>query len=484
MRMKRRTVEILLSLLPVIILIVMLALVIRAFGSDALNGGSQVSLLISAGVCSAISLLYFRIPWKTLEESIMRSVGSVTTAIIILLMIGAISGVWILSGVVPTLIHYGLMLIHLMLIHPKFFLVTTCIICAIVSVLTGSSWSTIATIGIALQGIGQAQGFSSGLIAGAIISGAYFGDKMSPLSDTTVLASTMSDVPLFSHIRYMMYTVVPTMVITLVIFTIIGFSYSVSDATLINLYQQLLQEHFNLSPWLMIVPLLTILMIVKKWPAVIVLFLSSLLGAIFALIFQPHILAEVAGTTEINAYSQFVGVMRGMYDITAIDMGHPQVSELVSTRGMTGMLSTIYLILCAMCFGGVMTSSGMLQRITHLILPFTRSRTSLVASTVSTGFFMDCMVADQYLSIILTANMFKGVYHRRGYEERLMSRSIEDSATVTSPLIPWSSCGMTQATILGVPTLTYLPYCFFNIISPLMSIIVAAIGYKIFRKKR
>ena len=479
MRMKRRTVEILLSLLPVIILIVMLALVIRAFGSDALNGGSQVSLLISAGVCSAISLLYFRIPWKTLEESIMRSVGSVTTAIIILLMIGAISGVWILSGVVPTLIHYGLMLIH-----PKFFLVTTCIICAIVSVLTGSSWSTIATIGIALQGIGQAQGFSSGLIAGAIISGAYFGDKMSPLSDTTVLASTMSDVPLFSHIRYMMYTVVPTMVITLVIFTIIGFSYSVSDATLINLYQQLLQEHFNLSPWLMLVPLLTILMIVKKWPAVIVLFLSSLLGAIFALIFQPHILAEVAGTTEINAYSQFVGVMRGMYDITAIDMGHPQVSELVSTRGMTGMLNTIYLILCAMCFGGVMTSSGMLQRITHLILPFTRSRTSLVASTVSTGFFMDCMVADQYLSIILTANMFKGVYHRRGYEERLMSRSIEDSATVTSPLIPWSSCGMTQATILGVPTLTYLPYCFFNIISPLMSIIVAAIGYKIFRKKR
>ena len=434
----------------------MLALVIRAFGSDALNGGSQVSLLISAGVCSAISLLYFRIPWKTLEESIMRSVGSVTTAIIILLMIGAISGVWILSGVVPTLIHYGLMLIH-----PKFFLVTTCIICAIVSVLTGSSWSTIATIGIALLGIGQAQGFSSGLIAGAIISGAYFGDKMSPLSDTTVLASTMSDVPLFSHIRYMMYTVVPTMVITLVIFTIIGFSYSVSDATLINLYQQLLQEHFNLSPWLMIVPLLTILMIVKKWPAVIVLFLSSLLGAIFALIFQPHILAEVAGTNEINAYSQFVGVMRGMYDITAIDMGHPQVSELVSTRGMTGMLNTIY-----------------------LILPFTRSRTSLVASTVSTGFFMDCMVADQYLSIILTANMFKGVYHRRGYEERLMSRSIEDSATVTSPLIPWSSCGMTQATILGVPTLTYLPYCFFNIISPLMSIIVAAIGYKIFRKKR
>ena len=298
MRMKRRTVEILLSLLPVIILIVMLALVIRAFGSDALNGGSQVSLLISAGVCSAISLLYFRIPWKTLEESIMRSVGSVTTAIIILLMIGAISGVWILSGVVPTLIHYGLMLIH-----PKFFLVTTCIICAIVSVLTDSSWSTIATIGIALLGIGQAQGFSSGLIAGAIISGAYFGDKMSPLSDTTVLASTMSDVPLFSHIRYMMYTVVPTMVITLVIFTIIGFSYSVSDATLINLYQQLLQEHFNLSPWLMIVPLLTILMIVKKWPAVIVLFLSSLLGAIFALIFQPHILAEVAGTRH-DGYAQ------------------------------------------------------------------------------------------------------------------------------------------------------------------------------------
>jgi NhaC family Na+:H+ antiporter len=475
--MKSKKIEILLSLVPVVVLIILLATVIRVFGSASLDGGSQVALLVAAGVCTAISILYFHIPWKQLEEGVKKSVGSVTSAIIILLMIGAISGVWILSGVVPTLIHYGLMLIH-----PKFFLVTTCIICAIVSVLTGSSWSTIATIGIALLGIGQAQGFSSGLIAGAIISGAYFGDKMSPLSDTTVLASTMSEVPLFSHIRYMMYTVVPTMIITLIIFTVIGLEYSVTDATMIQIYQESLQSHFNLSPWLMIVPVVPLLMIAKRWPAVIVLFLSSLLGALFALLFQPHILAEVAGTTEISAYSQFTGVMRGLYDITSIDMGHQQVSDLVATRGMTGMLNTIYLILCAMCFGGLMTTSGMLQRITSLILPFTRTRTSLVASTVSTGFFMDCMVADQYLSIILTANMFKGVFKRNGYEERLMSRSIEDSATVTSPLIPWSSCGMTQATILGVPTLTYLPYCFFNIISPLMSITVAAIGYKIYRR--
>ena len=475
--MKSKKIEILLSLVPVVVLIILLATVIRVFGSASLDGGSQVALLVAAGVCTAISVLYFHIPWKQLEEGVKKSVGSVTSAIIILLMIGAISGVWILSGVVPTLIHYGLMLIH-----PKFFLVTTCIICAVVSVLTGSSWSTIATIGIALLGIGQAQGFSSGLIAGAIISGAYFGDKMSPLSDTTVLASTMSEVPLFSHIRYMMYTVVPTMIITLIIFTVIGLEYSVTDATMIQVYQESLQSHFNLSPWLMIVPVITLLMIAKRWPAVIVLFLSSLLGALFALLFQPHILAEVAGTTEISAYSQFTGVMRGLYDITSIDMGHQQVSDLVATRGMTGMLNTIYLILCAMCFGGLMTTSGMLQRITSLILPFTRTRTSLVASTVSTGFFMDCMVADQYLSIILTANMFKGVFKRNGYEERLLSRSIEDSATVTSPLIPWSSCGMTQATILGVPTLTYLPYCFFNIISPLMSITVAAIGYKIYRR--
>ena len=475
--MKKGTVEILLSLLPVVVLIAMLSVVIRVFGSGALNGGSQVSLLLAAGVCCAISILYFHIPWTKLEEGVKKSVGSVTSAILILLMIGAISGVWILSGVVPVLIHYGLMLIH-----PKFFLVTTCIICAIVSVLTGSSWSTIATIGIALLGIGQAQGFSSGLIAGAIISGAYFGDKMSPLSDTTVLASTMSEVPLFSHIRYMVYTVVPTMVISLLIFTIIGFNYTVSDATLIDTYQHSLEQHFNLSPWLLLVPLATIILIAKRLPAVIVLFLSSLLGAIFALLFQPHILAEVAGTSDVSAYSQFAGVMQGMYDETAIDMGHPQVSELVATRGMKGMLNTIYLILCAMCFGGVMTSSGMLQRITSLILPFTRSRGSLVASTVSTGFFMNCMVADQYLSIILTSNMYKDVFKHRGYENRLMSRSIEDSATVTSPLIPWSSCGMTQATILGVPTLTYLPYCFFNYLSPLMSITVAIIGYKIYKR--
>ena len=481
MRMKRRTVEILLSLLPVIILIVMLALVIRAFGSDALNGGSQVSLLISAGVCSAISLLYFRIPWKTLEESIMRSVGSVTTAIIILLMIGAISGVWILSGVVPTLIHYGLMLIH-----PKFFLVTTCIICAIVSVLTGSSWSTIATIGIALLGIGQAQGFSSGLIAGAIISGAYFGDKISPMSDTTVLASSINKVNLFEHIRYMCITTVPSFVITLIIFTVLGLTHSGASAGEMEVYTSTLQSKFNITPFLMIVPIISIILIWRRLPALMVLSLSALAAAVAALVFQGGIVEEigrgVTGGSPVKVY--FAGIVEMVYNTVSLDTGNAEVNSLVTSRGMLGMLNTVYLIICAMCFGACMRASGMIADLSRILAPLTRTRTGLVASTVFTGTALNGIVSDQYLAIILTSNIYREPFEKNGYEPRLLSRSVEDSATVTSPLFPWSSCGMTQATILSVPTLVYAPFCFFCILSPLMSILIGAIGWKIRRKKQ
>lgn len=470
----KRTVDILLSLMPVAVLVGLLFTVIRVFGSSSLDGGSQVALLTAAAVCCAIAVFRFKTPWRNIEEGIISGVGSVSTALLILLMIGAVSGMWILSGVVPTLIYYGLQIIH-----PSFFPVTTCVICGIVSLLTGSSWSTIATIGIALFGIGTAQGFSPGLVAGAIISGAYFGDKMSPLSDTTVLASTMSGTPLFTHIRYMMHTTVPSLIITLIIFTFIGLSHTSQGENLALAYSSGLASHFNLTPWLMLVPLGTAFLIAKRMPALVVLFLSTLLAAIFAIIFQPEILTAVAGTEKTSAYSMFVGVMRGMYDSTSIDMGSQELTDLVATRGMAGMLNTIYLILCSVSFGGCMQAAGMLRRLSVLLLRFTRRCVSLVGSTVFTGAFMNCIVADQYLSIILTANMFKGVYSKRGYENRLLSRSIEDSATILSPLIPWGSCGMTQATVLGVSTITYLPFCFFNLISPFMSVIVAALGYGI-----
>lgn len=470
------------SLIPILILVTLLALNISIFGSDAILGASQVALLFSAGVAIWLAMWLFKVPWQDFEETIKSNIGDVTTAIVILFLIGAISGTWTMSGIVPTFIYYGVKIIS-----PKVFLLTACIICALVSVTIGSSWTTIATIGVALLGIGKALGFSDGMIAGAIISGAYFGDKISPLSDTTVLASSMSKVPMFDHIRYLMYTTVPSIVITLVIFTILGFSHSGSDSSLINEYTSVLDSKFNITPWLLIVPALTAVMIARRMPALIVLALSTATAAIAAIIFQPDIIweigASIAGDGS-NAKILFTGTIESIYNSVSIETGNPEVNQLVASKGMLGMLNTVYLIICAMCFGAALKASGMLRHLASMILPLTKRRTSLVTSTVVTGTALNGIVSDQYLAIILTSSLFKDVYEKEGYENRLLSRSVEDSATVTSPLYPWSSCGMTQATILSVPTLAYLPYCFFNLISPLMSITVAAIGYKILKKDK
>lgn len=470
------------SLIPILILVTLLALNISIFGSDAILGASQVALLFSAGVAIWLAMWLFKVPWQDFEETIKSNIGDVTTAIVILFLIGAISGTWTVSGIVPTFIYYGVKIIS-----PKVFLLTACIICALVSVTIGSSWTTIATIGVALLGIGKALGFSDGMIAGAIISGAYFGDKISPLSDTTVLASSMSKVPMFDHIRYLMYTTVPSIVITLVIFTILGFSHSGSDSSLINEYTSVLDSKFNITPWLLIVPALTAVMIARRMPALIVLALSTATAAIAAVIFQPDIIREIGASIAgdgSNAKILFTGTIESIYNSVSIETGNPEVNQLVASKGMLGMLKTVYLIICAMCFGAALKASGMLRHLASMILPLTKRRTSLVTSTVVTGTALNGIVSDQYLAIILTSSLFKDVYEKEGYENRLLSRSVEDSATVTSPLYPWSSCGMTQATILSVPTLAYLPYCFFNLISPLMSITVAAIGYKILKKDK
>lgn len=470
------------SLIPILILVTLLALNICIFGSDAILGASQVALLFSAGVAIWLAMWLFKVPWQDFEETIKSNIGDVTTAIVILFLIGAISGTWTVSGIVPTFIYYGVKIIS-----PKVFLLTACIICALVSVTIGSSWTTIATIGVALLGIGKALGFSDGMIAGAIISGAYFGDKISPLSDTTVLASSMSKVPMFDHIRYLMYTTVPSIVITLVIFTILGFSHSGSDSSLINEYTSVLDSKFNITPWLLIVPALTAVMIARRMPALIVLALSTATAAIAAIIFQPDIIREIGASIAgdgSNAKILFTGTIESIYNSVSIETGNPEVNQLVASKGMLGMLNTVYLIICAMCFGAALKASGMLRHLASMILPLTKRRTSLVTSTVVTGTALNGIVSDQYLAIILTSSLFKDVYEKEGYENRLLSRSVEDSATVTSPLYPWSSCGMTQATILSVPTLAYLPYCFFNLISPLMSITVAAIGYKILKKDK
>ena len=465
----------LLSLVPIFVLVAMLGVTIYIFGSDALAGGSQVCLLTATAFCVLIGMTMFKRTWKEYEEAMTTNIGNVGSALIILLLIGALSGAWMVSGIVPTLIYYGIQIID-----PNFFLVSTCAICAIVSVMTGSSWTTIATIGIALLGIGKALGVEEGWIAGAIVSGAYFGDKVSPLSDTTVLAATTTGTPLFSHIKYLMLTTVPSMIITLIIFTIAGLSYNSTDAIDIAAYSQALDAKFDISLWLLIVPIATGLMIAKRLPSIVTLFLSALLAIVFGIIFQPELLKEIAGGGE-GALTLAKGSMMTLFGSTSLDAGSEQINELIATRGMSGMMDTIWLIICAMCFGGAMTAGGMIKSITSVFMRYTKRCVSLVSSTVASGLFMNLTTADQYISIILTGNMFKDIYKKCGYENRLLGRTVEDAVTVTSPLIPWNSCGMTQATVLGVSTFIYMPYCFFNYISPLMSILVASIGFKIFK---
>lgn len=471
------------SLIPFIVLTVVLVLVIKAFGADALSGGSQVALIFSAGVTVAISMVFYRTPWKDFEEAIVDNIKSVATAVVILLLIGAVAGSWMVSGVVPTLIYYGMKVIS-----PAIFLFATCVISALISVMTGSSWTTIATVGVALVGIGTAQGFDPGWTAGAIISGAYFGDKVSPLSDTTVLASSSAGTTLFSHIRYMMITTVPSFVISAVVFLIVSLLHQTPDAVETADFSADLASTFNISPWLLLVPVLTGILIARKVPAIVTLFSASVIAGVFGLIFQPHVISEVAnGTASIDGLSfmdGFKGLMQSYYGATAVDTGNADLNELVATRGMSGMLNTIFLIISATTFGGVLVGSGMLQSLTDTLVKFVRRRVTMVATTVGTGIFANMITGDQYLSIILTSSLYKKLYQERGYESKLLSRSVEDSATVVSVLIPWNSCGMTQATVLKVSTMTYLPYCLFNIISPLMSIFIALIGYKIVKKSK
>ena len=437
------------SAIPLAVLTLLLYVVIRAFGGAAITGGSQIALLSATSVCVMLSIGIYRCRWAVLEEAIIDNIRASASAILILLLIGAISGTWMVSGVVPTMIHYGLEVLH-----PSFFLVASCAICAVVSLMTGSSWTTIATIGVALMGIGRAMEFPEGWVAGAIISGAYFGDKLSLLSDTTVLASSTVGVPLFTHIRYMLYTTVPSMAVALGVFTAAGFWLDHGAASESGAYAAALASSFHLSPWLLLVPLATGILIARKLPAIVTLFCAVVFACVAMLLAQPDLVARVAGVSSLDFMSGFKGVLMSCFGPTALPTGSAELDALVATRGM-------------------------LRSLTELFLRFVRRSFSAVASTVGAGIFFNLCTADQYISIILSGRLFKDLYAERGFEERLLSRSVEDSATVCSVLVPWNSCGMTQATVLGVSTFVYLPYCIFNIVSPLMSLLVAALGWGI-----
>ena len=470
---KTKPVSLSIALLPILFLITLLSLNVYYYGDDALSGANQMTLLLSGAFCSFLAIIKGT-PWHNIIEGIRNSISDTLPALLILLLIGALAGTWLISGIVPAMIYYGLEIVN-----PTYFLIAACIVSAIISLVTGSSWSTIATIGIALLGIGKAIGMSEAMVAGAIISGAYFGDKMSPLSDTTNLAPAMAGVDLFTHIRYMSYTTIPSICITLIIFFFLGLNIDTqTSADDISTIQNAIYSKFNISIWLFSVPAIVIGLIIKKIPAIPSLFIGTILGGLAAIIFQTEIIAELGGS---NNYFQnsFTVLMDAMARDISIITENGMINELLSTGGMNGMLNTVWLILCAMCFGGSMEASGFLNKLSTSFMKMATNTASLIATTTGTCVFFNLTASDQYLSIIVPGKMFTESYNKNGLAPENLSRTLEDSGTVTSVLIPWNTCGATQASVLGVSTLTYLPFCFFNIISPFMTMMYAIIGIKI-----
>ncbi len=463
------------AFIPIVFLIGLIGLNVY-YVEDTLTGANQIALLLAATLASIIAV-FLGHNWIDIRAKIVTTIGSAMPSMLILLLIGSLAGTWLISGVVPALIYYGLNILH-----PSIFLFATVIITSMISLATGSSWSTVATIGVALLGIGMALGFNEGLVAGAIISGAYFGDKMSPLSDTTNLAPAMAGTDLFTHIRYMVYTTGPTLAITLTIFLVLGFVIEPANgSTNVQGTLDAIKSTFNISPILFLVPITLVTIIVLKTPPLPSLMAGTLLGGVFAVVFQPHIIEQVSGHEGNYMIQSYLGVLKSMFGETQILTTDSTVNDLLRTGGMKGMLNTIWLILSAMVFGGVMEASGLLARISQGIISLAHSTGSLVAATVGSCLFFNITASDQYISIVVPGRMFAKAFRDRGLKPELLSRTLEDSGTVTSVLIPWNTCGATQAAVLGVPTLTYLPYAFFNIISPFMSIFMAAFNIKIRR---
>lgn len=464
------------ALIPIVFLITLLAFNVWFWGQHTLDGSNQVALMTAAALAAILGLRMGH-SWTEMLNQIVKTIGTAMPAILILLLIGAIAGTWLISGVVPALIYYGLKVLS-----PKIFLFAAVVTCCVVSVATGSSWSTIATIGVALLGIGDAMGYDKAIVAGAIISGAYFGDKISPLSDTTNLAPAVSGTDLFTHVRYMMYTTIPSISITLIIFLVMGFTIhpSVTPAHVVEV-QSTISHTFHITPWLFLVPLILFIVIMKKMPPLPALGIGVILGAIAAVIFQPQIIEQTSHITGNYVKACYIGVMQAIYGHTAVLTGNKTMNDLFTTGGMAGMLQTIWLILSAMVFGGVMEANGMLRKLTRSILKLVKTDASLITSTAFSCIFFNITASDQYISIVVPGEMYHDAFQDRGLKPEVLSRTLEDAGTVTSVLVPWNTGGATQSRVLGVPTLHYLPYCFFDLISPLMTVFFAYMNIKIRR---
>ncbi|MEC8324222.1 MAG: Na+/H+ antiporter NhaC, partial [Bacteroidota bacterium] len=440
---------------------------------NSLNGINQFILLLGAAVAAIVGF-FKKTSYNQILNEVSENLKSTTGALLILLMVGALSGTWLVSGIIPTMIYYGLQLLN-----PTFFLVATVIICAIISIATGSSWTTSATVGIALIGIGETLGISLGMTAGAVLSGAYFGDKMSPLSDTTNLAPAMAGAELFTHIKYMTITTGPTLLITLLLFFIIGLNIEVIGTPNVSDKLEAINSVFNISPWLMLVPSAVVVLIVKKTPPLVALLVGTLLAALTSVLAQPQILMSIAETESYNFETAYTGVMQSITIETAVETTSADLNDLFSSGGMQGMLDTIWLIICAMVFGGVMDAIGALSRISKALLSLATSTLGLFASTVASCLALNVTASDQYLALVIPGKMFKKAYKDKGLAPENLSRTLEDSGTVTSVLIPWNTCGAFQSSVLGVSVANYFLYAFFNWISPFMTLLIAGLSFKI-----
>jgi len=461
------------SLIPIVFLIILLTYNVYVFGDDSLEGSNQFILLIGASIAVFIGFIN-KISYEIILEKIGKNLYSVTGAILILLFVGALTGAWLISGIIPAMIYYGLLIIH-----PNIFLPACVILCALVSLATGSSWSTSATIGVALIGIGKALGLPPGIVAGAAISGAYFGDKLSPLSDTTNLAPAVSGAKLFEHIRYMTYTTVPSILITIIILLIIGFSQDINGSTETLSLLSSIEEKFYISPLIFIVPAIVIFMIVKKAPPLIALFAGTLLGGLFSLIFQSKVILELSGLNHLTFYSAYQTIVNAITIETQINTSNELLNDLFYSGGMKGMMNTIWLIICAMVFGGAMDAIGALRTISEKLLIWAKSTFKLFASTLASCLTVNLTASDQYLSIVIPGKMFAKAYKKRKLAPENLSRTLEDSGTVTSVLIPWNTCGAYQSGVLGVSVADYFLYAIFNWISPIMTLFYAAFKIKI-----
>lgn len=461
------------ALIPVVALILMLAYNVFIYGDDSLGGSNQFILLMGATVAAVVGAVH-KVGFDKMMEEVAKNIKATTGPILILLMVGALAGTWLISGVIPTMIYYGLQILN-----PTIFLAACVVICAVISIATGSSWTTSATVGIALIGIAGALNIPLSMTAGAVLSGAYFGDKLSPMSDTTNLAPAMAGTDLFTHIRYMMITTVPTILVTLAVFIIIGLTRDTTGEIQTDQILTDIKSSFNISPWLFLVPIVVIGLIVKKTPPLIALLIGTLLAATFALIFQPDLVQMIGGGNQLNLRTAYRGIMDSITINIVIPTDNETLKDLFESSGMYGMLGTIWLIICAMVFGGIMDAIGALETISKALLNLFKSTFGLFASTVLSCVTLNVTASDQYLAIVVPGKMFAKAYRDKGLAPENLSRTLEDSGTVTSVLIPWNTCGAYHSGVLGVPVVDYFFYAIFSYLSPIVTLIVAALGYKI-----